>query len=349
MMLPRSVHVVSVVALVAGSALGLALPARAAFPGRNGRIAIWYTDAPGGVVGPLRFGIALLRADLGATQRRADVMGCTVDGRRRGECPLDFFPTPWFSPDFPRSTPAFSPEGRLIAFDAGKRIAIVRADGRKLRLLPGTGRWAANPAWSPDGTKIIFDMARSNAAYAVRDLFVVAADGKRPAKLLVRDAANPSWSVGNLLAFERPSNARGGETQRIWVARAGGAGAHAVSSGVRGWKDYSRDPDFAPDGSRLVYVSLARNRLVTVGTNGRNSRALAATTANAYQPAFSPDGKRISWWSSAIYVAHSDGTSPRRIATDREGHGDPGDPGFMFTSVAPSWQPLAPFRTRPRS
>ena len=323
---------VATIGCVLPAAVGLVVaagPAQAAFPGRNGKIAVSYFDDPGGGAGPARSGIALLSANRGPSQQRTDVVGCTDDRQPPADCPLDY------------ASPAFSPNGRWIAFDAGRRIGVVRTDGSGRRLLPTAGKDAGNPAWSPNGKRIVFDVARTRAAHAVRDLYVVAASGSGHARRIARDAANPSWSVAGLLAFERSSNAIPPEVQRIWVSTSSGTHARAVSRGAGSRRDFSRDPDFSPDGKRLVYYSLARFRLVVVGTDGRGTRALAAATNAAINPAWSPDGRRLAWSWSGIYVARADGTNAHQIARDRMGAMGT----FAFYTFNPSWQPLPPFRT----
>jgi dipeptidyl aminopeptidase/acylaminoacyl peptidase len=323
-MAPRSVRGLFAAALAAAAVASLAVPAQAAFPGRNGRVAVSYFDDPGGGTGPARSGISLLRVDRGPAQERTEVIGCTDDRVAPRECLPDY------------ASPAFSPNGRWIAFDAGRRIAVVRTSGTRRRLLPTVGVDAGNPAFSPDGARIVFDAARSAGPRPVRDLYVVATDGSGRARRVVRKAADPSWSVDGLLAFERPTNAIPPHPQQIWVSRSDGRRARVVSSGVGSRPDFSRDPDFSPDGSRIVYYSTARNRLTVVGTNGRGTRQLAAATSPAQLPAWSPDGHRLAWWWGGIWVARADGTRARQIAEDRIGPRG----SFAFSTFAPSWQPF---------
>jgi WD40-like Beta Propeller Repeat len=208
----RHLYAVCRIGLVLTAVLALATPAHAAFPGRNGKIAVSFFDDPGGGVGPARSGIALLRADRGISQERAEVVACTDDRRPPHECLRDY------------ASPAFSPNGRWIAFDAGRRIAVVRTNGTGRRLLAAAGTDSGSPAWSPDGKRIVFDAARSTAPRAIRDVYTVAADGSGRAKRVVRDAADPSRSVDGLFAFERPSNAIPPHRRRIWVSRPAGGG-----------------------------------------------------------------------------------------------------------------------------
>ncbi|HEX5980422.1 MAG TPA: hypothetical protein VFY52_04965 [Thermoleophilaceae bacterium] len=325
-------HIPALLGLLLGAAalLGLTAPSHAAFPGRNGKIAVAYFDDPSGGVGPARWGIGLLNANRAPSQERAEVIECTDERIPPRECPLD------------HSSPAFSPNGRWIAFDRGRRIAVVRTNGTGLRLLPVVGTDPGNPAWSPKGDRIVFDAARSTAVRAVRDLYVVPASGSGRAKRVARNAGNPTWSVRGLLAFERPFASIPPAPRRIWVSQASGAGARPVSSGTASRPDFSRDPDFSPDGKRLLYFSLARSRLTVVGTDGRGTRRLAAATAAAQHPAWSPDGRRLAWSWNGIYVARADGTHARRIAKDRAGPMG----SFSFSTFSPSWQPLAPFAAR---
>jgi hypothetical protein len=324
----RCIRALSGAALVAAAALAAAAPAQAAFPGRNGKLAVAFFDDPGGGAGPFSSGIALLDPTRGPAQERSEIVACTDDRRPPRDCLPDY------------ASPAFSPNGRLIAFDAGSRIAIVRVNGSGLRLLPKAGTDPGSPVFSPNGRRIAFDAARRAGPRAVRDLYAVAADGSSRPKRIVRNAADASWSVDGLLAFERPSNATPPTPLRIWVSRPDGTRARAISSGTATRPDLSRDPDFSPDGSRVLYFSAPRDRLMVVRTDGRGQRRLAAATNAAQLPAWSPDGRRIAWWWGGIYVARADGTGARLIARDRMGPMS----SFYFFTTAPSWQPLKPFR-----
>jgi len=326
------------VALAATAVAGLAAPSQAAFPGRNGKISVAFVDQPAGGAGPARLGIALLRADRGPAQKRSEVIACTDDRVPPRECLREY------------ASPAFSPNGRWIAFDAGRRIAVVRTNGTGRHLLPAAGAdprfgYESSPAWSPDGKRIVFDAPRAKTPPTPRgviDLYVVAADGSGRARRVVRDAADPSWSVDGLFAFERPSKAIPVRPRRVVVARSDGTHARVVSSGTASRPDFSSDPDFSPDGSRIVYFSGPRDRLVVVGTNARGTRRLTAATTEAQRPAWSPNGRQLTWWRGGINVARADGTHARLIARDRMGPMD----AFRFSTYAPSWQALPPFSTR---
>ena len=94
--------------------------------------------------------------------------------------------------DDDETSPSWSPDGRRLVFEQEGKIAVVRADGSKPRILAQ----GEEPAWSPGGRRIAFQ--RSG------DLFVVAAAGGRPRALTtsVSWELSPAWSPdGRRLAF----------------------------------------------------------------------------------------------------------------------------------------------------
>jgi Tol biopolymer transport system component len=94
----------------------------------------------------------------------------------------------------------FSPDGRLIAFEAGTRLRVSRPDGSHSREI---ARNAGDPAWSPDGRSIAFDRLPGNSRFY--EIFVARRDGSKahrvPYDTSLRDRADdptgdysaPSW------------------------------------------------------------------------------------------------------------------------------------------------------------
>ena len=64
------------------------------------------------------------------------------------------------SPTSYDSAPAWSPDGRQIAFesnlDGDMEIYVMNADGTNVRQITHNTLWDEGPAWSPDGTKFVF-------------------------------------------------------------------------------------------------------------------------------------------------------------------------------------------------
>ena len=116
--------------------------------------------------------------------------------------------------------PAWSPNGRRIAFTRKGSVYTVRVDGLDERLLAS----GAHPAWAPDGNRIVFDRddqivsvrwdggaARvvtdgTNPAYAPNGRLAVVQDGQiLVAGQIVAEGTSPTWSPGGRLAYVRDS------------------------------------------------------------------------------------------------------------------------------------------------
>jgi TolB protein len=126
------------------------------------------------------------------------------------------------------SDPAWSPDGRLIAFSRQKPagIYVMNADGtgrRRVTNHPSDRR----PDWSPDGTSIVFVRQVRGAG---AELFVVGVDGSGLERLTnnrVDDEA-PSWAGdGSSIAF---SSVRGG-VENVYVMNVDGTGVRRVTHG----------------------------------------------------------------------------------------------------------------------
>jgi TolB protein len=115
------------------------------------------------------------------------------------------------------SWPAWSPDGRYIAFqsdrDGNQEIYVMEADGSSPRNLTDHEGNDFGPAWSPDGRYIAFDSDRDGD----RDIYVMEADGSNLRRLTDREGMDglPAWSPdGRYIAFQSD---RGGGSQEIYV------------------------------------------------------------------------------------------------------------------------------------
>jgi dipeptidyl aminopeptidase/acylaminoacyl peptidase len=97
---------------------------------------------------------------------------------------------------YPAGGPAFSPNGKLIAFSRlGGGIFTMNINGKGLRRLTDNGR-DSFPAWSPDGKKIAFIRPLASGW----SVFVMSASGAAERRLPRAPAAGrPSWTTGGLI------------------------------------------------------------------------------------------------------------------------------------------------------
>jgi serine/threonine protein kinase/Tol biopolymer transport system component len=148
--------------------------------------------------------------------------------------------------------PAFSPDGKQIAFNLGGGtggIFVMGATGESTRRLTDFG---SNPAWSPDGQRIVFCTEEVRTAYNTfteSTLWSVDVNGGTPTKLDVDVAAfQPAWSPsGQRIAFWTNTN---GQRDLGTIAAAGGQRVMVTSDAAVDWA-----PAWSPDGRFLYFAS----------------------------------------------------------------------------------------------
>ena len=143
--------------------------------------------------------------------------------------------------------PAWSTDGRLIAFHTGVDISVVRPDGTGLRRLI---RGAGYPDWSPDGKKLVFTTRGGGDAGHVE---VANADGTGRRRLQAvepRGAAAPRWSPdGRRIAFDSTNES---SESAVYVMDADGTNARPITP-AQGFYD----PSWRPASDELAVASTA--------------------------------------------------------------------------------------------
>ncbi|MFZ0063272.1 MAG: winged helix-turn-helix domain-containing protein [Pyrinomonadaceae bacterium] len=151
------------------------------------------------------------------------------------------------------STPAFSPDGSLIAFRSerdGGGIFIMNADGGNIKRLTEFG---SHPSWSPDQKEIVFatDDTWSPNSRRVNpsDLWLInVATGEKRRLTTPGDAAQPSWSPhGHRVAFWGQNR---GAKNIFTIDAYGGESVVVTNDSFVNW-----NPVWSPDGSYLYFAS----------------------------------------------------------------------------------------------
>jgi Tol biopolymer transport system component len=159
----------------------VAVPAQATFPGENGRVA--YTWSRGGEA-----------FETGPRPRLVGVVSVRPDGSGRMLVARG------------GSHPAYSPDGRSIAFLRSQRLWVARADGHRARPVTPRGWLVGDQEWSPGGTRLAFVRGFDESVRSA--VFTVKPDGsglqrllKAPMPVRLYDGA---WSPdGSAIVYEQ--------------------------------------------------------------------------------------------------------------------------------------------------
>ncbi|MBI2187731.1 MAG: serine/threonine-protein kinase [Acidobacteria bacterium] len=230
-----------------------------------------------------------------ATRARGtwDVYAQRVGGRNATPVAAD--------PERDEASPAFSPDGGLIAFHEGDDdggIFIVGATGEAARRITDFG---FHPAWSPDGRRLAFTteaIVLAASRLAASALWVADVAGGAPRRIDgTGDAAQASWSPsGERLAYW--SNT-GGQRDIYTIPVSGGQRTSVTEDGAIDW-----GPIWTPEGRSLIFASdrggsMNLWRIAVDQSSGRASGTPEPVTAGVQaaleQPSLSRDGRRLAF------------------------------------------------------
>ncbi len=180
--------------------------------------------------------------------------------------------------------PAWSPDGERITFERDGGIYVIELDGlEETRVASGNG-----PSWSADGSRIVF---ASSAGISV-----VNTDGSGLSTLVRRDLRTdvdgaeqrvytPTWSPDlQRIVF---GHSAGEEADQLFVVDVDGTNLRPLSPGS--------DPSWSADGSTVVFWVYDKG-IATVSAEGaRLVSRYRGPVAYDSRPAFSPDGRWISF------------------------------------------------------
>lgn len=200
-------------------------------------------------------------------------------------------PTTVYSSKDPVMSPAWSPNGKrlaYVAFNVYKGVSSLRvqdlSSGNVRTIASGSGVNSA-PAWSPDGSRIAFTKSSNGNS----DIFVYNLNTGQKRQLTRGSSINtePSWSPdGSKIAF---TSDRGGQPQIYEMSTSGGQVQRLTYDGKS-----NQRPNFSPDGKSLAMIQKSGNgfRVAIMDLTNNNVRVVSQGPLDD-SPNFAPNGQAI--------------------------------------------------------
>src|SRR5919112_1712455 len=275
---------------VAGGAWVLVAPspAKAEFPGKNGRIAFMKQDSA----------------------EHWQTWVANQDLSNRAKLTSESANSGWA---------VWNPEGTKLAFDSDRAdpnpddpnlindVFKMNPDGTGLVKLTHSG-FNSDPGWSPDGKKIAFGSDRHNGAGTTREeIYIMRSDGSHALRVSTLpekaeyDTAPRFSPNGNRLVFTRYINEENNRSA-LFTVGVDGSGLRQLTP----WGNGARDADWAPDGNKIVFEARPEKgasapdrdchaEIYTVDPDGQHLTNLTDNHcfAGSHEPVWSPNGKKI--------------------------------------------------------
>ncbi len=174
------------------------------------------------------------------------------------------------------SAPAWSPDGRRLAFVQGDRrgnsdIMVLDVSSGRARRLTDSNCINTEPSWNPAGTQLAFTSDREGSP----QVYLMEEDGSNVRRLTREGGYNatPAWSpTGAMVAYVSRFEGK----FDLFVYNLKDGKSYQVTTGLAS----SESPDWAPDERRIVFTSGSRGgmQLFTTDLSGQTLRRLTDFT-----------------------------------------------------------------------
>lgn len=202
-------------------------------------------------------------------------------------------------PDFIAVRLAFSPDGRQVAYNYQQHIWVMNTT-RPFAPHALSAEQGYSPNWSPDGAKIAYQYPYD--IYGDSDLHTMDSTTGRLLRNTATSRVNearPDWSPDGtrfaLLRYRNDSSIT--RPDGLYVENVDGSNPRFLASLIRFPEcGFCSAPEWAPDGSRIAFVSVDRvtskSNILTVRPDGSDRRVVSPRDASqpAWQPVPAPAG-----------------------------------------------------------